>query len=61
MKEGLYVHVDDVKKVIDTFGSKSGLPGDQVTIIKEDWVIDKIKEKAEMYITPSGRMVRKKC
>ena len=60
MREGLYVHVDEVRKVIDTFGSKSGLPQDSVTIISEEYILSEIKARAEMYITPGGRMIRRK-
>ena len=50
---------DEVRKVIDTFGSKSGLPQDSVTIISEEYILSEIKARAEMYITPGGRMIRR--
>ena len=59
MKEGLYVHVDEIKNVLDTFGSKSGHEGDQVTIIDEDWVLGELKERSEFYVTPSGNLFRR--
>lgn len=52
MKEGLYVHVDDVKRIID----------DEVLVCldgKKD-LIDKIVEEAEMYATPNGNLIRRK-
>jgi len=56
MREGLYVHVDEVKKVLDTFGSKSGTG---MTIINDDFVLNQCKEKAELYVTPKGNLIRK--
>ena len=56
MREGLYVHVDEVRKVIDTLGSKS----DNLTIIDEEYILSEIKARSEMYITPGGRMIRRK-
>lgn len=55
MREGLYVHVDEVRNVIDTFGSKS----DNLTIIDEEYILSEIKARAEMYITPGGKMIRR--
>ena len=56
MKEGLYVHVDEVKNVIDTYGSKGGTG---MTIINEEYIINQCKEKSELYVTPNGNMIRK--
>lgn len=56
MKEGLYVHVDDVRDVIDTFGAKGGLPN-EITMIDEDYVLGEIKERAVMYVTGEGNLI----
>lgn len=56
MKEGLYVHIDDVKSVIDTYGSKGGTG---MTIINEEYIISQCKEKSELYVTPGGNLIRK--
>ena len=58
MKEGLYVHIDELKKVLDTFGSKSGTG---MTIINDEFFLTQCKERSELYITPSGSMIRKKA
>lgn len=57
MREGLYVHVDEVKKVLDTFGSKGGTG---MTIINDDFILSELKARSEMYITHSGNMIRRK-
>lgn len=57
MKEGLYVHVDEVKSVIDTFGSKGGTG---MTIINDGFILSEIKERSDIYITHSGNMIRRK-
>lgn len=52
MKEGLYVHVDDVTKIIEN----------EVLVCldgKKD-LIESIVEKAEMYVTPDGNLIRRK-
>ena len=57
MKEGLYVHVDEVKNVIDTFGSKGGTG---MTIINDGFILSEIKERSDIYITHNGNMIRRK-
>ena len=55
MKSGLYVHVDDVKNVIDTFGSKSG----KMCLIDEEYILSEVKERSEMYVTEKGNIIRR--
>ena len=57
MKEGLYVHVDDVRDIIDTFGSKGGTG---MTIINEEYILSQCKEKSRMYVTSDGGLIRRK-
>ena len=57
MREGLYVHVDEVKKAIDTFGSKGGTG---MVIINDGFILSEIKERSDIYITHSGNMIRRK-
>lgn len=52
MKEGLYVHVDDVTKIIEN----------EVLVCldgKKD-LIESIVNEAEMYVTPDGNLIRRK-
>lgn len=57
MREGLYVHVEEVRRVMDKLGSRSGTG---MLIINEELVLSEIKARSEAYITPSGKMLRKK-
>lgn len=51
--------MDEIKNVLDTFGSKSGHEGDQVTIIDEDWVLGELRERSALYVAPSGNLFRR--
>jgi len=57
MKEGLYVHVDEVKNVIDTFGSKGGTG---MTIINDEFILSEVRERSDIYITHKGNVIRRK-
>lgn len=55
MKEGLYVHVDEIRNVIDTLGRQNG----QEMAIDEEYVLSEIKQRSSIYITQEGHMVRR--
>lgn len=52
MKEGLYVHVDDVKKLV----TEEVL----VCLHGKQELIDAVVEEAEAYVTPDGNLIRRK-
>lgn len=55
MKEGLYVHVDEVKEALDRYGSRSK----DLLLVDEGYILGEVKERAEMYVTPSGKLIRR--
>lgn len=55
MREGLYVHVDEVKEVLERYGSRSK----DLLLVDEGYILGEVKERAEMYVTPSGKLIRR--
>ena len=56
MREGLYVHIDDVKDVIDTHGNKGGTG---MVIINEEFILTKCRERSDFYVTHGGNLIRR--
>ena len=59
MREGLYIHIDDVTDTIEKWAL--GLE-DEVTTrtILDSGIREKLVERSALYVTPEGTMIRRK-
>ena len=58
MREGLYIHIDDVTDTIEKWAL--GLE-DEVTTraILDSGLREKLADRSELYVTPEGSMIRR--